>query len=138
MQMSTDDGINYRRRKKKNADDDNLEEEDDAAREEKRLQRERECIGGGFKNSDWLAAIDNNGEVLVLHTSESVQVIPKVYSSREGIDDIPNDDFYERQVVSELHVYSGPKFITHTKLHIGHLCPDEILDLELDNVNDGG
>lgn len=37
------------------------------------------------------------------------------------------------QLVSELHVYSGNKFSDHIKLQIGNLCPDEILDLELDN-----
>ena len=38
------------------------------------------------------------------------------------------------QIVSDLHVYSGFKFMTHNKLQIGHICPDEILDLELDNT----
>ena len=36
------------------------------------------------------------------------------------------------QMVSELHVYSGKDFGQHVRLQIGHLCPDEILDLELD------
>ena len=31
-------------------------------------------------NTEWLAAIDNAGEVLCLHSSESVQLIPKVVS----------------------------------------------------------
>lgn len=43
----------------------------------RRQQRERECIGGGFMNSEWIAAIDNNGEILCLHSSESVQLIEK-------------------------------------------------------------
>ena len=38
------------------------------------------------------------------------------------------------QLVSELHIYSGINFSNHTKLQIGHLCPDEILDLELDKA----
>lgn len=44
--------------------------------EERRLQREQECIGGGFSNSSWIAAIDNSGETLCLHSSESVQLVP--------------------------------------------------------------
>ena len=39
------------------------------------------------------------------------------------------------QLVSEIHVYSGFKFHHHTKLQIGHLCPDELLDLELDKLD---
>ena len=42
------------------------------------------------------------------------------------------------QLVSEIHVYSGFKFMHHTKLQIGHLCPDEVLDLELDKMDYGG
>ena len=42
------------------------------------------------------------------------------------------------QLVSEIHVYTGFKFMHHTKLQVGHLCPDEILDLELDKIDRGG
>lgn len=31
-------------------------------------------------------------------------------------------------------MFSGNKFTDHIKLQIGNLCPDEILDLELDNL----
>lgn len=34
--------------------------------------------------------------------------------------------------VSELHTFSGPKLQDYRKLQIGHLCPDEVLELELD------
>jgi len=44
--------------------------------EERRIQREKECVGGGFLNSSWIAAIDNAGEMMCLHTSDSVQLIP--------------------------------------------------------------
>lgn len=40
------------------------------------------------------------------------------------------------QLVSDLHVYSGTKYTTYNKFQIGHICPDEILDLELDNVQE--
>lgn len=37
-------------------------------------------------------------------------------------------------MLSEVHVFSGFKFMQHTKLQIGHLCPDEILELDLDTI----
>ena len=46
-------------------------------REEQRKQREKECFGSGFTNTEWLAAIDNTGQTLVLHTAESVKIIRK-------------------------------------------------------------
>ena len=56
--------------KKAAKEDDNKEKT-----EERRLQKEKECIGGGFLNSTWIAAIDDAGETLCLHTSDSCQLI---------------------------------------------------------------
>ena len=33
-------------------------------------------------------------------------------------------------------MYTGPKFSQHTLIQVGHLCPDEILALELDNLQE--
>ena len=64
----TDDGIVNRRTtvKKIRSGDENKEKA-----EENRLQKEKECVGGGFLNTPWIAAIDDAGETLCLHTSDS-------------------------------------------------------------------
>ena len=51
-------------------------------------------MGGGFKNTEWLATIDNNGEVLILHSRDSVQLIPlsAVRESRARYGDWVDDD----------------------------------------------
>ena len=121
-------------------------EETDEQREERQKQRERETIGGGWGNVEWLGSIDNNGESLCLHSSASVQLIPKVkvYDTEVSVNDDTHQAFEggepigkpEMQVVSEIHVFSGIKYVNHTKLQIGHICPDEILDLELDSYQE--
>ena len=35
-----------------------------------------------------------------------------------------------------MHFYSGLNWNQHTLIQIGHLCPDEVLDLELDSQYD--
>ena len=40
------------------------------------------------------------------------------------------------QLVSDIHIYSGTKYTTYNKIQIGHICPDEVLDLELDNFQE--
>ena len=82
-------------------------------------------------NSEWIAAIDNAGETLCLHSSASVQLIPKLNMDQNNSNGRSN-----KQLISELHVYSGLNWNQHTLIQIGHLCPDEILDLELDSPYD--
>ena len=82
-------------------------------------------------NSEWIAAIDNAGETLCLHSSASVQLIPKL-----NMDQNDSNGRSDKQLISELHVYSGLNWNQHTLIQIGHLCPDEILDLELDSPYD--
>ena len=94
-QVSTDDGANYnggnyRRRRVQKLEE---LEEDFEKQEERRLQRERECIGGGFSNSEWLVAIDNAGEILCLHSSDSVQIIPKPYDEDDDLSRQDSDQF---------------------------------------------
>ena len=93
-------------------------------------------------NSEWIAAIDNAGETLCLHSSASLQLIPKhsrnlspLSGQSESSTDSHSNEKPDMQLISELHVFTGHKLAKHTKLQIGHLCPDEILDLELDNFN---
>ena len=93
-------------------------------------------------NSDWIAAIDNAGETLCLHSSASLQLIPKrnrdlspMSRESDSSTDSHSNEKPDMQIISELHVYTDiNQLAKHTKLQIGHLCPDEILDLELDNM----
>ena len=145
FQGSTDEGgLNSRKKKVQRKIED--VEENEEKNQERIKQREQECIGGGFNNSEWLAAIDDAGQILCLHSSESVQLIPgskdeedfsRQESSKTGnlVQEAYYNDEPEMILVSELHVYSGVNFSSHIKLQIGHLCPDEILDLELDYIN---
>ena len=94
-------------------------------------------------NSDWIAAIDNAGETLCLHSSASLQLIQKrsrnlspMSGMSESSTDSHSNEKPDMQLISELHVFTGHKLAKHTKLQIGHLCPDEILDLELGNFGD--
>ena len=99
-------------------------------------------------NSEWIAAIDNAGETLCLHSSASVQLIPKLdmnqnigqqhspASASSGSTSTNSNERPEMQLISELHFYSGLNWNQHTLIQIGHLCPDEILDLELDSPYD--
>ena len=99
-------------------------------------------------NSEWIAAIDNAGETLCLHSSASVQLIPKLNmdqnagqlnspaSASSRSTNTNSNGRSDKQLISELHVYSGLNWNQHTLIQIGHLCPDEILDLELDSPYD--
>lgn len=86
-------------------------------KEAQRLRREKECIGSGFTNTQWLAAIDNAGETLVLHTADSVRIIrtPKIDPDDSESDEFDSDSI-KKQVVSDLHVYTGVRFQKHTRL----------------------
>ena len=65
---------------------------------------------------------------------------PKWIQDDSDSDEHEMNDNSKSQIVSELHCFTGPKFSNHAKLQIGHICPDEVLDLELDtnvwSVND--
>ena len=105
-------------------------------KEARRQRREKECTGAGFTNSEWLVAIDNAGETLALHSAGSVQRIQPPLPTDDSDSDEHDTNAISRRmrVVSELHCYTGPKFTSHTRLQIGHLCPAEVLDLELDTI----
>ena len=59
-------------------------EDNEEKAERRRKQRELECVGGGFQNTEWLVAIDNAGEVLVLHSSNSVQLVQRPFDPESG------------------------------------------------------
>ena len=69
------------------------EKETEEQAEKRRIQREKECVGGGITNTEWIAAIDNFGETLCLHTSESVQLIEKVKA--DGDSNLSRGDSFE-------------------------------------------
>ena len=92
-------------------------------------------MGGGFNNSNWMAAIDNKGEVLVLHDKTQMKLVPKDYPM-EVKRQIEADGTIHlkkhKDLYSTVHILTGHKFVDHSYFQIGHLCPDEILELALD------
>ena len=75
LKMSTmEEGTFQRSRARRRTDSDEVSEE---KKEERRHQRLKECIGSGFMNTDWLVAIDNTGQLLCLHSAESVQQVKR-------------------------------------------------------------
>ena len=70
--------------------------------------------GEGFFSSEWIAAIDDQGERLILHNSKATKVQP-------------NGDLH-----SEIHVFCGPKYEDHKLIQLGHVIEDEIIEIIFD------
>ena len=92
-------------------------------------------MGGGFFNSDWMAAIDNAGETLVLHNRSHIKLISKPYP-KQVKQELEGDGTINmrkhKDLISNVHIYTGYKYADHSILQVGNLCPDEILELALD------
>ena len=92
-------------------------------------------MGGGFNNSDWIGAIDNTGENVILHHRGHVQLIQKNYPPEilaQLVEDGTINLRKHKDLISYVHVFSGPQKTQHQVLQIGDLCTDEILELSLD------
>ena len=115
MTGAAEDNNFMKRNRSRKRTDSAMSEED---REENRKRRSKECIGAGFTNSEWLVAIDNAGEILCLHTADSVRLInkPKLGKLDIAEDEHETDSKSKTRIVSELHCYSGARFTTHTRL----------------------
>ena len=65
----------------------------------------------------------------------SVRLIPKVYSLEEKRKLEGDGTLHLRQhkdLYSTVHIFSGYQYTFHSYLQVGELCPDEILELSLD------
>ena len=76
-------------------------------------------MGGGFFNSNWMAAIDNTGEVLVLHNRSHIKLVPKLYN-RDTKRQLEGDGTIHmrkhKDLISNVHIYTGYKFADHSIL----------------------
>ena len=92
-------------------------------------------MGGGQFNSKWMATIDNTGETVVLHNRDHIRLVQKPYS-QEMIKQLEGDGTIHlhkhKDVVSNVHIFTGYKYSDHSILQVGDFCPDEILELALD------
>ena len=100
-------------------------------------KRKKEIKGGGLFNSKWMAAIDNAGEVLALHNRESIRLMPKPHTKAEKHQLEGDGTFHLRKnkdLISHVHIFTGFKYCDHSLLQVGDLCPDEILELSINEA----
>ena len=102
-------------------------------------------IGGKIGVNPLKTYVDEEGKVIDLGQGLSssdinlTDFIDTDEGSSSGHDDDrlnkkPNSKLFppKNRMFSEMHIFSGIKFDCHEVHEIGMLCPDEILDIELD------